>query len=133
MESDVAELYRAKALGFVQLHRYGQAIQFFDRARQIYQRHGRATEAAIEDMNKSCVLALIGYYGEALDLLSESKSVFATNGLRRPVAIATGGMANLCHMLRRYDEALELCLEAQEIYETLDEESEAGEMIIGAR
>jgi CHAT domain-containing protein len=112
---------RAKAQALHVLGRYGEAIEFYERARLIYQSENRPVENG--RIARAAVDALMyqGRYDEALALASDAREIFSTYGERLLAAQLETNVGNIHHRMDQYRQALECYERAGEVFEELSD------------
>jgi CHAT domain-containing protein/tetratricopeptide (TPR) repeat protein len=107
---------RTKAMALHVTSRYQEAVDNYERARQLYRRAGRAVERARVERAMVDALLYQGRYEEALALADEARQVFEQTGEELLLAQLESNVGNLYHRLDRNAEALAHYERAAEIF-----------------
>jgi tetratricopeptide (TPR) repeat protein len=93
--------------------RWADALQLYERARQIRRKTGDAVRVAFGTINIGEILSDQGHLQEAEALFKEARRVWQASGYRSGIAYAKSNLARVLSRMGRCDEALELFEEAR--------------------
>jgi tetratricopeptide (TPR) repeat protein len=107
---------RTKAMALHVTCRYPEAVEHYERSRQLYRRANRPVERARVERAMVDALIYLGRYDEALALADEARHVFETSNEPLLLAQLESNVGNLYHRLDRNSEALAHYDRASEIF-----------------
>jgi CHAT domain-containing protein/tetratricopeptide (TPR) repeat protein len=96
--------------------RYQEAVEHYERSRQLYRRAGREVERARVERAMVDALIYLGRYEEALALADEARQIFKQHGERLLLAQLESNVGNIYYRLDRNTEALDHYERAAEIF-----------------
>ena len=120
MGDELAHAASLRALGhiFCARRRYEPALELYQQAAGIYERHGEGSELELgRTLNGSLqTLFYLGRYDQAMAYAEQARSIFTRHGDRLRLARLDTNMGNMMFRQDRFEEALELYGKAHEAF-----------------
>jgi tetratricopeptide (TPR) repeat protein len=118
----------AQANALLYLGRYRECLDYYERARAVYARHGKELEAARLRVNEIAPLQHLGRYDDALHTADEAWVLLSGFEATRYAATLEMNVGNMHYLLGDYGQALIAYERGRELFATLNDPAQAARM-----